>query len=271
MRVLLLIALTATIGLNAPALKAQTDSPSVKRIAFISFAPSPYSNRHDCMRAGFGIYLLLQQHIQKHRLPLEVSYYDGSTFLEDQDKIKRVLNHADTYIVGGSTWGQGPTYYLRRFFEKAGAVNMMGTSVSSWATAGGAHTGGEEVIHSVLRSMMGMGAEVFTLAQKYMVFTTDERMSPREPGAFASLDLWYMDQFSRWIALQTLAKDRNNAQKLAQAWRLSPLYYLQTGSGSFPPSEEELAQYEALRTRLNKAADPKSQAWRELEGLLQTP
>ena len=29
-------------------------------VTFISLAPSPYTSRHDCMRAGFGIYLLLK-------------------------------------------------------------------------------------------------------------------------------------------------------------------------------------------------------------------
>lgn len=269
--VFVLAAMVNPLGLGQGREQEAKSKSSVKRVAFISFAPSPYSNRHDCMRAGFGIYLLLDQHIKEHKLPIELSYFDGTTFLDDKKTITRVMNHADVYILGGSTWGQGPTYYVRRFFEQAGAVNMMGVSASAWATAGGAHTGGEEVVHSMLRGMMGMGAEVFTLAQKYMVFTTDERMSPREPGAFAPLDLWYMDRFSRWILVQTLADDRVEAKSLADKFQVSPLYYLQTGAGSFPPTDEELARYEPLRKRLNTASDPDSQAWKELVALLAEP
>ena len=70
------------------------------------------------------------------------------------------------FVVGGSTWGQGPTTYVRQFFELGGAVNMTGVSATGWATAGGAHTGGEEVVHSIMRSMMGQGAQVFTMASE---------------------------------------------------------------------------------------------------------
>jgi hypothetical protein len=45
------------------------------------------------------------------------------------------------------------------------------------------------------RTLMGMGAQVFSLGQKRMVFTMDERETP--PGEFTLLDCWYMDQFAR--------------------------------------------------------------------------
>jgi len=32
---------------------------------------------------------------------------------------------------------------------------------------------------------MGLGAQAFTLGQKYMVFVTDERLDPPTAGAFA--------------------------------------------------------------------------------------
>lgn len=47
---------------------------------------------------------------------------------------------------------------------------------------------------------MGMGADVFTLGQKYMVFTTDERYHVKA-GEFQLFDVWTMDQFARYLQL----------------------------------------------------------------------
>ena len=243
-----------------------------KQVVFISLAPSPYSNRHDCMRAGFGIYLLLRDHVEQLNLPIVISYYDGSEFFQDQVAIAKVLNIGDVYIMGGSTWSQGPAFYVRRFFEIGGLANMMGVSASAWSTSGGTHTGGAEVVHSILRSMMGMGANVFTLGQKYLVFTTDERLHPATPGAFSRFDMWYMDQFSRMIAVQALAEgDREEAQRLGVRLGVSPFYFKNTARNRFPPSPELLNQYDTLLALINSAADPDSKAWKNLTALLSSP
>lgn len=54
--------------------------------------------------------------------------------------------------------------------------SFIGIQVSSWVTAGGAHTGGEVVVQDIQRSLMGIGASVFNLGQKLVVFTTEERL-----------------------------------------------------------------------------------------------
>lgn len=250
---------------SAPAPCVAFDGEAPVEVRLISLAPSPYTNRHDALRAGFGIFLSLRQVIDAHRLPLRVSYYDGSEIVEDAAAIGAVLQGARVLVIGGSTWSQGPTYHVRRFFEKAGAQPLSGVSATAWATAGGSHTGGEEVVASTLRSLMGMGAQTFTLGQKYMVFTTDERLDPPTPGAFSLLDLWYMDQFARAIAVVALAgNDARKADALSRQLGVTPYYFMH----GFPPDQATLATYRPLQQRLDAAADPQSDAYRELRALL---
>lgn len=246
---------------------ADRTSPLVDpiEVRFICLAPSPYTDRHDALRAGFGIYLSLQNLLLENRLPISLSFYDGSTFYDDSERVQAALSGADVLLIGGSTWNQGPAFYLRRFLEQAGATFLGGVVASAWATAGGSHTGGEEVVGTTLRSMMGLGASVFTLGQKYMVFTTDERIAPAEPGHFSLLDVYYMDQFARYIAVTAMARqDRAAAQRLAKALAVSPFYFL----GSFPHSDAELARYRPLQARLNAAADASSPEYLALRALL---
>jgi hypothetical protein len=250
---------------SAPAACVEADGEAPVEVRLISLAPSPYTNRHDALRAGFGIFLSLRQIADTHRLPLRISYYDGSEFVDDAAAIGAVLQGARVLVIGGSTWSQGPTYHVRRFFEKAGAQPLSGVSATAWATAGGAHTGGEEVVATTLRSLMGMGAQTFTLGQKYMVFTTDERLDPPTPGAFGLLDLWYMNQFARTIAVVALAgNDPRKAGALSRQLGVTPYYFM----NGFPPDQATLATYRALQERLNAAADPQSDAYRELRSLL---
>jgi hypothetical protein len=129
---------------------------------------------------------------------------------------------------------------------------------------GGAFTGGEVVIQDTLRSLMGMGAQAFTLGQKYMVFTTDERIDPPTAGEFALLDLWFMDQFARYIAVVALsgndrAKSAELSARLGSARRTT-----RTSRATWPRSSSA----GALRDRLNAAASPTSEAWRDLTSLL---
>lgn len=244
-----------------PQLSVANDPVEVR---FICLAPSPYTNRHDSLRAGFGIFLLLRQAIDENNLNISTSYYDGSTFYENSEKIKAVLNGPEVILLGGSTWTQGPTYYVRRFFELGGATDLTGVSASAWATAGGMHTGGELVVSTTLRSLMGMGAKIFTQGQKYMVFTTDERLYP-VAGAFSLLDLWYMDQFARKIAVEALfGNDRTKAQMLSKELGTSPFYF----KGNFPPSPKKLSKYIDLQRKLNAAADPNSPEYKELRSML---
>lgn len=257
---------TTPSATGAPAAQPQPSDARV-HVRFLCIAPSPYSNRHDALRAGFGIYLLLRDLIAAHALPIELSYYDASAFFEDTARIQAVLQDPDVLVIGGSTWNQGPAYYVRRFFERSGETYLGGVAASAWATAGGAHTGGEEVVATTLRSLMGMGAATFTLGQKYMVFSTDERLDPPTPGAFALLDLYYMDLFARTIAVTALARqDRNTARKLANALGASPFYYMH----GYPTSTESLARYRPLQARLNAAADAASQEYEALRALLAT-
>ncbi len=112
-----------------------------------------------------------------------------------------------------------------------------------------------------------MGAQVFSLGQKSMVFTTDERSAPPE-GQFSSLDCWYMDQFARAIAVTALAGNgRPATQALEKKLGYSPQYW-----NGLPKDEGSIEkQYRELRDLINAAADPQSAAWRKLQSLMAHP
>ena len=232
-------------------------------VRFLCFAPSPYTSRHDALRAGLGIYLSLEQVIGEHKLPLRTTFHDGAAVFDQAEAAKRLVRGARVLVIGGSAWAQGSSYYLRRFFEIVDLEPLAGVSVTAWATAGGAHTGGDTVIGDIFRSAMGMGAQVFSLGQKYMVFTTAERLAPQE-GEFTSLDAWYMDQFARAIAVVALAgQDPGRAAALSKQLGTTPQYW-----NLLPKDETALARFAPLLRRLNAAADAKSPEYRELRKLV---
>lgn len=232
-------------------------------IRFLCFAPSPYTGRHDALRAGIGIFRLLAALIDGRGLPLRAAFYDAMPAVEDVPGGARLLRGADVLVIGGSTWAQGSAPYPRRYFEHAGSEYLGGVAATAWATAGGAHTGGEVAIWDLMRTLMGMGAQVFSLGQKLMVFTMDEREVP--PGDFTLLDCWYMDQFARNIAVVALARGhRERARSLSEELGVSTQFYTH-----LPRDPVELRlRYGALRDWLDAAADPASTAFNEMLGTL---
>ena len=197
------------------ALEAEPLAPKPATVVLISLAPSPYTQRHDALRAGIGVLLFLRKISGAERLPIKGEFYDASTYYDDAARLRPILHRGDVVLVGGSTWAQGSSYLARKFFETVGGETLLGVSASAWATAGGEHTGGEIVVQDMLRSLMGMGAQVFTLGQKLPVFTTEERQGT-PPGHFTLLDCWYMDQFARTISVVALARgDPELAKQIA--------------------------------------------------------
>ena len=237
----------------------------IPEVRFVCFAPSPYTSRHDAMRAGYGILLSLERVTKERKLTLRATFYDGTAAVENATKGRALLRGARVLVIGGSTWAQGSSYYLRRFFELTNNESLLGASATAWATSGGAFTGGEVVVQDTLRTLMSMGAEVFTLGQKLMVFDTDERLAPPEHD-FTLLDCWFMEQFARAIALAALREpSRSKTAELAARLGVTHEYWR-----NLPRSEKELEPlYGSLRDRLNAAGNPKSAAWRELESRLE--
>lgn len=246
---------------------ARAAAPAGPEVRFLCFAPSPYTGRHDAMRAGLGILLSLQRLAGEHRLPVRTSFYDGVPAVENAEKGKALLRGAQVLVFGSSTWAQGSSYYLRRYFELTNLESLEGVPATAWATAGGSHTGGEVVIGDTLRTLMGMGAQVFSLGQKYMVFSTGERFAPAE-GDFTLLDCWYMEQFAKTIAVVALAgNDHAKAGALSKQLGTSPAYW-----NYLPKTESALAtRYSDLRERLNAAGDARSEAYRKLRVLVTQP
>lgn len=234
-------------------------------IRLLNLAPSPYTNRHDSFRAGCGLLLSLRRLIQEHKLALRATFRDAVPALDHPEEAKALVHCAQVLVIGASTWAQGPATYPRRFFELVDAEDIADVSATAYATAGGQHTGGEEVIASTLRTLMGMGAQVFSLGQKYVVFQTGERFEPRE-GDFTMLDCWFMDQFARNIAVVALAgNDPGKAGKLEKQLDFTPVYWK-----NFPKNEAAIApRYRDLRDQLNQAADPASAAAHKLQALVE--
>ena len=240
---------------------AAQDPPEVR---FLNLAPSPYTQRHDAFRAGCGILLSLERLVREHKLGLRATFFDAVPAVENAERAKALVHGARVLVVGGSTWGQGSAYYLRRFLQQVNAEDLAGVSATAWASAGGAHTGGEVLIADTLRSLMGMGAQVFSLGQKSRVFSTGERFEPRAEGDFTILDCWFMEQFAKQIALVALAgNDRARAMALEKQLDFTPIYW-----SRFPKDEASIApRFRELRDRINAAADAGSQAYRELRKL----
>ena len=234
-------------------------------VRFLNLAPSPYTHRHDAFRAGCGILLSLERVAREHKLPLRATFHDASAALENPAQAKALVHGARVLVIGGSAWAQGSAYYPRRFFELVDAEDLAGVSASAWATAGGVHTGGETMIADTLRTLMGMGAQVFSLGQKSMVFPTGERFEPRAEGEFTILDCWFMEQFAKNIALVALAgSDRAKASALEKELDFTPIYW-----SRFPKDEAALVpRFRELRDRLNAAADAKSEAYKKLRDLV---
>jgi hypothetical protein len=114
------------------------------------------------------------------------------------------------------------------------------------------------VVSDTLRSLMGMGASVFTLGQKYMVFTTDERIGNIPAGQFQLIDAWFMEQFAKAIAVEAVAKgDPAAAAKLTAQLGLSHTYYR-----GFPTDEAPLrARLGGMLVLINAAAKMDSGAF----------
>ena len=246
---LILLALSGGARLGAQeAAAAAAPSPAGGRVAevrFLNLAPSIYTHRYDSLRAGLGIALELHALIEQQHLPIKLTFYDAVSALDRPEAAKALLHGADVLVLGGETWSQGSTRFERQFFEETGSEALWGVRATAYTTAGGSHTGGEMVIGDTLRSLMGMGASVFSLGQKYMVFTTDERADGTAPGQFELSDVWFMEQFAKALALEALAgNDVKSAAALAAQLQLSHTYYR-----DFPPEDA------ALRDRLGGVRD----------------
>lgn len=225
-------------------------------VRFLTFAPSTYTKRFDSVRAGLGIALQLGRLAEEHRMPVKIGFINGVPALRNEGEARALLRGAPVIVVGGSTWSQGSSAPLRKFFEMTGSESLWGVSASVWATSGGSHTGGEMVVLDSMRSLMGMGAQTFTLGQKLMVFTIDERIGV-PAGEFTLLDCWYMEQFAKTLLLAAHAKgDPLKAKDLAQKLKLTHAYYF-----GLPKTNEELVpRHEEIRGWINTAADKKSGA-----------
>ena len=247
--------LAAGAGLGAKRLLAQ--NTSLADIRLIVLAPSPYTHRMDSIRAGYGIKTLLEARLQQFGLPFTVGFYDGVKRLDDATSLAQLFSNSPRVIVmGSSTWGQGSNRYIRQLFEVLPQQSIIGTQASSWVTAGGAHTGGEVVAQDIQRSLMGIGASVFNLGQKLVVFTTEER-EDIPFGEFTLLDVWVMDQFAQLILLQALQRrgpGLPNPEKVQAILGFQINYFAR-----FPLSQADFTkEIRRLRLFLNRAVNASS-------------
>jgi hypothetical protein len=245
---------TLAIGSAAAQEVVSVGGKEAPEVRFITLAPSTYTHRFDCVRAGLGIALQLQRLSEEHQLPVRIGFRNGVPALRSEAEARALLRGAPVLVLGGSTWSQGSAAPLRRFFEVTGSESLWGASASVWATSGGSHTGGEMVVQDSLRSLMGMGAQVFTLGQKLMVFTTDERVGV-PAGEFTLLDCWYMEQYAKVLLMTAHSKGSpEKAREVAQQLKLTHAYYF-----GHPKTDEELRdRHQEFRGWINTASLPKT-------------
>jgi hypothetical protein len=249
------IFLAAGAGLGAKLLLAQ--GTPVADIRLIVLAPSPYTLRMDSIRAGYGIKTLLETHIQQLGLPFTVGFYDGVKRLDNVTSLTELFSSSPRVILmGSSVWGQGSNRFVRQLFEILPQQSIIGTQASSWVTAGGSHTGGEVVAQDIQRSLMGIGASVFNLGQKLVVFTTEER-EDIPFGEYTLLDVWVMDQFAQLTILQALQRrgpGLPDPEKVQAALGFQINYFAR-----FPlPPAAFTKEMRRLRLFLNRAIKPSS-------------
>ena len=212
-------------------------------VRFLHFSASTATQRHDGHRAGLGIAGFLNALIREQTLPMRLEYVWALPSVADRAAAPALLDGADVLVVGSPTYGQGSPWFLRRFFELTTSATLWGKLGTAWATAGGLHTGGETVIADTLRSLQGLGACTFSFAQKSMVFGTNQKFLA--DGVFDLIDVWFMDQFARTIALQTMAR-RHPGENWAGRFGLEINYYR-----NFPTESGMPARVKEWRDALN--------------------
>lgn len=250
-RKLLAAGATSLAAILSPALLRAAPA-ALADIRLIAVAPSPYTNRLDSVRAGYGLKTALENRISQIGLPFTVGYFDAVKRLDNPASLAELFSGSPrAMIIGSSTWGQGSNRYVRQLFEVLPQQSLLDVHASSWVTSGGAHTGGEVVSQDIQRSMMGIGASTFSLGQKLVVFTTDER-DDLAPGEFSLIDVWVMDQFAQMILLKSLQRGGAGLPSPAQvqsAFGFNVDYF-----SKFPLSEAELTQpIRRIRRFLNRA------------------
>ncbi len=112
------------------------------------------------------------------------------------------------------------------------------------------------VVQDIQRSLMGIGASVFNLGQKLVVFTTEERDDIR-PGEFTLSDVWVMDQFAQLILLKALQRREPglpSPEKIQATLGFNIDYFTR-----FPLSQANFTkEMRQLRLLLNRAVNPSS-------------
>lgn len=231
-------------------------STSLPEIRFLSFAPSSYTRRFDTVRAGLGISLHLQNISTTLKMPVKITFFNGTSRLPTLggSGLDQLFQDANIIMIGGETWDVGSTQYLRSAFEKADiGASLIGGACTAWACSGGSYTGGEMVIMDTLRSLMAYGCEVFQpLAQRHVVFTTDERVGAGNAGEFTLLDSWLMQSTAQRLLVRAYSKgDSKQARELAIKVGWSPYYYK-----SFPSLSDLNKMHEVVtvRTLINDAS-----------------
>lgn len=241
--------------------------PASIDIRLIAVAPSPYTNRMDSIRAGYGLKTALETRIRQLGLPFTVGYFDAVKRLDNPTSLAELFSGSPrAMLIGSSTWGQGSNRYVRQLFEVVPQQSLLDVQASSWVTSGGAHTGGEVVAQDIQRSMMGIGASTFNLGQKLVVFTTDERDN-LVPGEFTLIDVWVMDQFAQMIILKSLQRGGPGLPPPAEVQ--DALGFNIDYFSKFPLGDAELTQdIRRLRRFLNRATASTSPERAEILGSL---
>ena len=114
---------------------------------------------------------------RRNNLPIKITFHDAVSALDEPEEDEGAVARRGR---AGARRGD-----LGARFDALHAAIFRGDRSGSALGRGGnglhhgrrRHTGGEMVVNDTLRSLMGMGASVFTLGQQYMVFTTDERIN----------------------------------------------------------------------------------------------
>lgn len=222
----------------------------------LHFSPSTATGRHDSYRASLVFTWFVRQAIETVGSPIKVDLVWALPAIASREKAHHLMSGVDLVVIATPTYAQGSPWFVRRFLELCAGLQLWGCLGTTFASAGGQHTGGDVAVADTLRSLMGMGMATFTFAQKLVVFGAQQKFAT--DGTFELLDLWFLQQLARTAVTHLVGRSGSRSfLEMAQFWKLDTGYYNQ-----FPTADGLAADLGQLRDRVNTPlVDPSAYHW----------
>lgn len=215
-------------------------------LRILHFSPSTATGRHDSYRASLVFLWHARTALQEVLPSGRAELVWALPAITSKSAVYPLLSEADLVVIATPTYAQGSPWFVRRFLELGAGLQLWGRLGTSFATAGGQHTGGDVAVADTLRSLMGMGMATFTFAQKLVVYGAQQKFLP--DGTFELIDSWFLQQLARTAVAHLAGRHRpGGTEECVVRWRLNTSYYQ-----DFPKSDAMGEELGHLVTRINQ-------------------